>query len=236
MTDEATFRERWFRYGTEKRIGQQWMQLELLRLLEAQRVLEVGPAFGLVTALLDNAGYDVTTLDLVAAPFARPQLPHLTMDLLRLDPAALRGFDAILCCETLEHLPWEAAPAVLRGFAASGARHLILSVPYEGLQLAIQLYLNPFTARLGAQLKKLRFLKAFRPGPDPLGHKWEIGYRGRSVAAWESAIAGSGWRIRERRFTTPCRSIFHVCDNVSGAAAAPRALPPATDRDRFPGA
>jgi len=231
MSDEATFRRQWFSYGTEKRIGQQWMQLELLQRLDVQRVLEVGPAFGLVTALLDNAGYDVTTLDLVEAQFARPKRPHVTMDLLRLDPAALRGFDAILCCETLEHLPWEDAARVLRGFAASGARHLILSVPYEGLQLAIQLYLNPFTARLGAGLKKLRFLKTFRPDPDPLGHKWEIGYRGRSVAAWERAIAGSGWRIRERRFTTPCRSIFHVCDNVSGADLSPAgSLPPAIDR------
>ena len=217
MRDESTRRANWFGYYTGKRIGQQWMQLHLLEKLPVRRVLEVGPAYGLVTAMLDNAGFDVTTLDRGPPGFERPKRPHLDIDLLALDAGAIRGFDAILCCETLEHLPWESAPDVLRGFAASGARHLIVSVPYEGFQFFLQLYLNRYGVERLSQFKKLRFRRDFAPDVDPTGHQWEIGYRGRSVAAWEAALEAAGWRIRARRFTSPCRSIFHLCENATPA-------------------
>ena len=64
--NNQTERERlaeWHRYYSAKRIGQQWTQVHLLRDLPVQTVLEVGPYMGLATALMDNAGYDVTTLD-----------------------------------------------------------------------------------------------------------------------------------------------------------------------------
>ena len=215
MADDSERRRRWLDYYTGKRIGHQWMQLNLLGALPARRVPEVGPALGLVTAMLDNAGYEVTTLDLGPPDFERPTRPHIAMNLLELDAGALAGFDAILCCETLEHLPWEAAPGVLRGFAASGARHLVVSVPYEGFQFFLQLYLNRFGVESLSQFKKLRFRRDFAPDADPRGHQWEIGYRGRSVARWESTLAAAGWRIRQRRFTSPCRSIFHVCENAT---------------------
>src|SRR5471030_442539 len=91
----------WHRYYGEKRIIQQWYQVHLLEGLAVRRVLEVGPYLGLVTALLDNAGYDVTTLDHVPRPFARPEVRHVQTDLAALQPGQISGFDAIICCETL---------------------------------------------------------------------------------------------------------------------------------------
>lgn len=206
-------RERWFGYHTQKRIGQQLLQVQLLEQLAVQRVLEVGPHLGLVTAMLDNAGYDVTTLDLGPRGFERPPVPHLQMNLLAIEPGRLAGFDALLCCETMEHLPWARAGEVLAGLRAGGARYLVLSVPYEGMQLYLQLYLNRFTARRLTQFRKLRGLRRFTPDADPLGHKWEIGYRGHALADWEAVIAGAGWRVLRREFTAPCRSVFHLCEN-----------------------
>lgn len=206
-------REAWFDYHTQKRIGQQLLQVQLLETLAVQRVLEVGPNLGLVTAMLDNAGYDVTTLDFGRRGFDRPPVPHIEMNLLAMEPKRLAGFDAILCCETMEHLPWDRAPDVLAGLRASGARYLVLSVPYEGLQLYLQLYLNRFTARRLTQFRKLRGLRRFTPDADPFGHKWEIGYRGHALADWEAIIAQSGWRVASREFTAPCRSVFHLCEN-----------------------
>lgn len=206
-------RERWFGYHTQKRIGQQLLQVQLLEQLAVQRVLEVGPHLGLVTAMLDNVGYDVTTLDLGPRGFERPPVPHLQMNLLAIEPGRLAGFDAVLCCETMEHLPWARAGEVLSGLRAGGARYLVLSVPYEGMQLYLQLYLNRFTARRLTQFRKLRSLRRFTPDADPLGHKWEIGYRGYALADWEAVIAGAGWRILRREFTAPCRSVFHLCEN-----------------------
>jgi hypothetical protein len=211
MDDEARRLAEWHAYHSEKRIGQQWMQLNLLGGLGARRVLEVGPYLGFVTALLDNAGYDVTTLDLFPPPFARPQRPHIEADLTTLQPSAIAGFDAMLCCETLEHLTWEQACSALRAFHASGTPHLIVSVPYEGPQVGVSFYANAFTWRHALSLKKFKFFRRFRPHDDPWGHKWELGFRGFSLKRWESALREAGWTIRRREFTHPCRSVFHVC-------------------------
>ena len=210
--DDARRRREWHLYYSEKRIGHQWMQVDLLSGLGVRRVLEVGPYLGLVTAMLDNAGYDVTTLDLFAPPFQRPERPNIEADLLMLDPKRIEGFDAILCCETLEHLPWQSTGDVLRAFHDSGARHLILSVPYEGLQFGWSIYVNPFVLRQYLALKKLRRFRAFTPDTDPWGHKWELGYKGFGVKRWEGEIEGAGWTIRRREFSHPCRSVFHLCE------------------------
>ena len=112
----------WHRYYSAKRIGQQWFQVHLLEDLPVRRVLEVGPYLGLVTAMLDNAGYEVATLDLLPRGFERPERPHTIADLLTIDPVAITGFDAILCCETLEHLGWNDVDRVLAAFRRSGAK------------------------------------------------------------------------------------------------------------------
>jgi hypothetical protein len=214
MDDDAARRAEWHGYYSEKRIGQQWKQLDLLSGLDTRRVLEVGPYLGFVTALLDNAGYDVTTLDLFSPPFHKPQRPNIEADLTALDPEVIAGFDTILCCETLEHLPWDEASNVLGGFHASGAQNLILSVPYEGFQMGWSIYFNPFTWRHAFSLKKLRGGKTFKVHEDPWGHKWEIGYKGYPLKRWETLIEEAGWTIKHRAFTHPCRSVFHLCERT----------------------
>ncbi len=204
----------WFDYYSEKRIGHQWLQVHLLKGLPVRRILEVGPYLGLVTAMLDNAGYDVTTLDLVPRAFDRPQIPHIEADLTTLEPSQLKGFDMILCCETLEHLRWEAARQVLDLFRSAGVRWLLTSVPYEGLQLDLWLYLNPYRLRQRLTLKKGRFLRRFQEDPDRFGHKWECGYKGRGLRAWERELGAAGWRIVRREFTAPCRSVFHLLESA----------------------
>ena len=210
MADPGDTRRRWSDYYTAKRIGQQWLQVDLLNGLPGTRVLEIGPYLGLVTAMLAHAGYDVTTLDHGPRLFARPVTPHIEADLLTLDPERIRGFDAILCCETLEHLPWARVPAVLGTLHASGAANLVVSVPYEAFQIRLSFYANRHHVEHALQFKKLRFLRRFRPDGTPGGHKWEIGYRGHSLRAWERTLTGAGWRIARRAFTHPCRSVFHV--------------------------
>ena len=102
-------RQDWNAYYSRKRIVQQWMQLHLLGTIDCQKVLEVGPALGLVTSLLVNVGYDVHTLDRLPRAFAYPDVPHLERDICDLRSDEIAGYDAILCCETLEHIDWHAS-------------------------------------------------------------------------------------------------------------------------------
>ncbi len=213
MLNDLARRTEWHRYYSDKRIVQQWKQFDLVgRYHHGGAILEIGPHLGLVTACLVNAGYMVETLDLFARQFAAPAVGHITADLRTLDPEVIAKYDTILCCEMLEHIHWDETDAVL-GRLIRRDRRLIISVPYEGFQIFFQGYLNGHTARHMFQWRKLRAMRHFAKGPDddrPETHKWEVGYRGYSLACWESKLRKSGWRILAREFTSPTRSVFHV--------------------------
>ncbi len=204
-------RQEWNAYYSRKRIVQQWLQLDLLGAIECRKVLEVGPALGLVTSLLVNIGYDVRTLDRVPRAFAYPDVPHLEKDVCELRGDEIAGHDAILCCETLEHIEWRRVGPVLAAFHASGAKYLIVSVPYMGFQMSLDFYLNRTTFRQYFSMKKFLWHKAFAVEP-PGGHQWEIGYRDYSLRVWETLLSGSGWSIVKRDFTEHCRSVFHLLE------------------------
>ena len=208
--DPAARRAEWFRYYSDKRIGQQWFQLHLLDGLPVQTVLEIGPNLGLVSAMLVNAGFSVTTMDMLPSQDPRPDIPHIQGELTAIDSDRLRGHDAIICCETLEHLPWDRVQDVLAKFRAAAPQYLIISVPYMGFQVDWRLYFNAVTARSKFSFKKLNFLRRFKIEEDPWGHKWEAGYRGHSLAALEGKIQAAGWRLERRDFTSPTRSVFYL--------------------------
>jgi len=210
--DPAARRREWFRYYSEKRIGHQWFQVHLLQDLDISRVLEIGPGLGLVTAMLDNAGYDVTTLDFLPSQYDRPHIGHIEADLAAVDAGRLAGFDAILCCETLEHFLWEEVDELLDKFRTAKPAYLLFSVPYMGFQLDWRVYLNASTWKQRFSLKTSRAGRDFRfdAAADPLGHKWEAGYRGRSLKALEDKVRRCGWRIARRDFTSPTRSVFYL--------------------------
>jgi len=185
------------------------MQVHLLGSVECQRVLEVGPALGLVTSMLVNVGYDVDTIDLEPRAFDYPAVPHRRRNLRDLQSHDVVGYDAILCCETLEHIEWERVSSILSMFRSSGAKYLIVSVPYLAFQVFVEIYLNRLTFRQYFSMKKLLWRKSF-PAEPPGGHQWEIGYKGHSLRSWENRLNHSGWSIMRREFTEHCRSVFHL--------------------------
>ncbi|HYM73049.1 MAG TPA: methyltransferase domain-containing protein [Stellaceae bacterium] len=203
----------WRAYYSEKRVLHQWTQLDLLAGTEARRVLEIGPAYGLVTAMLTNAGYEVATVDRLTRQFASPAARHIEADITALRGADITGYDAILCCETLEHIDWEAVPAVLTAFRDSGAKYLIVSVPYMAFQITFDLYLNARALRHYFSMKKLLSRREFAREP-PGGHQWEIGYKRYPLRRWEERLRTCGWRIARREFTAHTRSVFHLLDRV----------------------
>lgn len=192
--------------------------------LPVRRVLEIGPYLGLVTAMLLNAGYDVTTLDVDrshADERLAGRVEWLTGDVRNLGSLGLnqRQFDAVICCETLEHLPYEAVPRSLDDIAAIGARYLVLSVPFMGSQLTFEFYANRFMVKKYTSLKKFMGWKRF-PVPKDSGdwepHKWEIGYRNFPLDAF-LAMVSKRFSVLETDFTAGCRSVFVLAENRNHA-------------------
>ncbi|MEQ8193705.1 MAG: class I SAM-dependent methyltransferase, partial [Rhodospirillales bacterium] len=149
----------WHQYYSEKRIIHQWMQVHLLQNLPVSRILEIGPHLGLVTAMLCNAGYGVSILD-IAKRFDFPNVDCITEDIRNISPEQLLGFDAVLCCEVLEHIPFDDVPNIVLKF--SNVRYLIISVPYMANQLTFNLYINAYTFKKYTSIKKLLNFRKFK--------------------------------------------------------------------------
>ena len=122
-------KRQWYAYYSEKRIVHQWFQVKLLENLPVQRIMEIGPAYGVPTALLANAGYEVTTLDFMERKLLGAS-SHIIADLWKADPKVYSNQDCILCCEVLEHFPFEKSCDLLTKFYKSKVPYLVLSVPY----------------------------------------------------------------------------------------------------------
>ena len=212
ISDPAERRAEWHRYYSSKRIGHQWLQVHLLAGLAVESVLEIGPYLGLVSSMLDNAGYRVTTLDRLPRQHDNDRIAHIECNLEDAAATDLAGHDCIICCETLEHLPWATVDRYLGLFAAAKPQHVIVSVPFEGFQLDLGVYLNWHTWRRTFAFKKFRGLRTFQPPPTPHGHKWEIGYRGYSLRALHAKLTAAGFGIRQREFSSPTRSVFYLLD------------------------
>ncbi len=214
--DKNARREEWFRYYSEKRISHQWLQVHLLKdLKNINSVLEIGPGLGLVSSMLHNANYNVTTVDYLPNQYPHNDIDFIQKKILDLTVEEISGFDCIICCETLEHLLWDDVDKVLTKFFSSKCEWLLISVPYQAFQLDFRLYLNRYKFKKNFSLKLLKFLKnfSFNLDSDPYGHKWEIGYKKYSLRKLQEKIYSTGYAIFKREFSSPCRSVFFVLQN-----------------------
>jgi ubiquinone/menaquinone biosynthesis C-methylase UbiE len=86
-------------------------------------VLEVGIGAGLSTALLRQSGHRVTTVD-VDARLRPDRLGSITAL-----PCSDEEFDTCLCCQVLEHLPWQSVKLALNELYRVATLGSVISVP-----------------------------------------------------------------------------------------------------------
>jgi len=183
VTTEHYFR---WKYIKQQRWANFWHQLELVRQTNAASVLEVGVGTGLVAETLRKLGIETKTLDI--DPALNPDLVGSVTDL----PQHLtKTFDAALAAEVLEHLPWSEVPKALRELARVARTHVIVTLPYRGTIVAwsFKLPLIPWLTGL------IKFPHLWKEHTFDGEHYWELGTRGRSVAAFRALSAQCGLRV-----------------------------------------
>jgi methyltransferase family protein len=157
----------WGRYAVRGRWSSYWHQVDEVLRLGAASCVEIGIGDGTVGRTLEQAGVDVTQVDL------DPDLGADRAGDVRDLPCHDGEFDVALCAQVLEHLPWSevlTALSELRRVARTGA---VVSLPQSGRELA-----------LAARLLGDREHRAALHIPSPRRyafdgqHHWQVGARG----------------------------------------------------------
>ena len=155
-------------------------QINLLHSLGPRRVLEVGMGNGFTSAYLQRSGIDVVTVDI------NPSLsPDICCDLESLPLRLHDSFDAVSCCEVLEHMPFdsfEGSISILRRYADT----LFLTLPYGRRIVGAGGFLRlPDNKYIRMPGNKLMGLWLSLPWPRkflPNEHFWELDYSRRTSA------------------------------------------------------
>jgi len=181
------YKGRWISY---------WHQImEASSFADVHRILEIGPGNQIVANTLKQMGYEVKTMD---ADEHVPADYHWDIRTLKNWPDK-DEFDVVLCCQILEHVPFENVKNILEDLAEISKKYLVVSLPYSEkgtFKPFMYFKLIPF-------IRSFRFIKVFsvfpykRTSVSSSGHYWEIGEKGRSLKRVRALFEESGWKMKK---------------------------------------
>ena len=176
---------------------------------EPKTVLEIGPGPGMVTAALRAIGIAVTTVDI------QPELePDVVASVTNL-PFDDDLFDVAMCCQVLEHLPFDQFAPAMTELSRVSRQAVVISLPdctpFYGLWtrlpiLGVTGVAGSRNQDPGTEWKHRKF--------ETDGHYWEIGYREVTLRRLLDTLRNAGfadvksWRVRENSYHR-----FVVCRN-----------------------
>jgi ubiquinone/menaquinone biosynthesis C-methylase UbiE len=110
-------------YNDKGRFNSFWHQIDATLKLKPRHVLEIGTGNGFVNFVLEKSGVDVTTIDI-----DQELQPDIIGSVLSM-PIKDNSYDLALCCQVLEHLPYENFLPALKEINRVVSKNLILSLP-----------------------------------------------------------------------------------------------------------
>ncbi|MBI5444691.1 MAG: class I SAM-dependent methyltransferase [Deltaproteobacteria bacterium] len=188
-------------YADAKRFASYAHQLAETALLAPESVLEIGVGNGLVTHLLQKTVSRVATLDFDG------RLGPQVVGSVAAVPVRSASFDAVLCCQVLEHLPFDTFGAALAELYRVARRFAVVSLPDCNRYVQASLRLP------GARERRLHLnlpnwnptLLAFRGE-----HYWEIGARGYPLSRILRIVTATGFAVAKtyRLWENPYHRMF----------------------------
>lgn len=165
-----------------------WWQIRSVLDHQAQTVLEIGVGSRVVNDYLKRAELSVQSLDI--DPALEPDHVGSATAL----PFPDNSFNAILCCEVLEHMPWEQSVQTIRELHRVTDKWAFVTVPHFVLSFAMLLRL-PYFHFQEFRLRVPRN-KVLRPGGE---HFWEIGRAGYTTSRLEKEFVAAGFQIISKK-------------------------------------
>jgi ubiquinone/menaquinone biosynthesis C-methylase UbiE len=184
-------------YNDSKRWMSYWRQIKEVLAFKPQAILVVGKGNDLVSEYLKLKNIKVVTLDI-----DEDLKPDVAASVVKM-PFNDRQFDAVLCAQVLEHLPYEDFDRALLEIYRVSRSGAVISLPHFGPAIRFLLKI-PF-------LSELRFILKL---PYPIKHQfkgehyWEIGKRGYPLRRIRNDIKKSGFII-ERDFVVFENPLHH---------------------------
>ncbi len=154
-------------YDTSQRFQSYFVQINEVLKLKPKSVLEVGIGNKTVADYLSRRIENVKTLD-----FDKELNPDIVADVTNI-PLKDNSFDVVLCCEVLEHIPFEQFQKAQKELARVSKKYIVLSLPH---------FSHPIS--LSFKLPGLKQINISIYIPHPKKHKfngehyWEIGKKG----------------------------------------------------------
>ena len=156
-------------YLTPRRMASIGHQIRLLaNHFSGSSIMEIGVGNGLTTQLLKEEGHEVTTFDI--DPRLNPDIEGSITE----NDLSDEFVDTVLCCQVLEHIPWEKVPTALSQIHRVAKLGAVISVPNVTRVASIRYFSSK---RASARQYRLPFFK--RTGQDIKVqndfHYWELG-------------------------------------------------------------
>lgn len=154
-------------YVTKARFMSFWYQINYIYKIKPKKILEIGAGNQIVKKIVEeNFNYKVLDID----SELKPDIIGSVLDM----PIKDNSFDLILCCQVLEHLPFEKFEESLKEISRVAKDKILISLPYANIYSYLQIKLPLlkkiyFSFTLPRLYEKHIFVKE---------HYWEIGKRG----------------------------------------------------------
>ena len=189
-------------YDTRRRFPSYWNQIDQIRRVDPESILEVGIGNGFVGRYLRNEGFSHHGVD-----FDARLEPDTVASVTQL-PFEDHSHDVSCCFETLEHLPWSDFVPALRELARVSRRVVLISLPDVTPFVRLKLGAGFRKTLLDLALDYRRLLpKKHRFDGQ---HYWEIGKRDYPLERVRSAIETAGLTVlrTHRDYEDPYHRFF----------------------------
>lgn len=157
------------KYVTEKRWMSYYNQIvECCSCAQkSDKILIIGQGDGIVGIILRNMGFIVTTFD-----FDNSLNPSICGDVREIDKIVDEKYDVVICCQVLEHIPYEYFSETIKAISRICNKAFVISLPYRSIRIESSIRF-PMLKEHSCNIVIPRFWEKNVPWKGQ--HYWEIG-------------------------------------------------------------